>query len=224
MSYKTGLSAADDLLTTVEDLCSLGVSVMNKQGLSPELYIDMVTPQVKINEHVSRGLGWTVVNGLPNGEYALEHGGSDIGAKASMVLFPKSKRGIVILTNADNGARLHRLIIKESLDIGNDFMEIVSPTPILDRPVVDVSEQTLNEYAGTYLQPTGRVMEIAKDGKILNISGSGCPLIDLYPEAQNKFFGTEYKVQIVFEKDKASNAIKATLFEDGSQIMVLTKK
>ena len=42
MPYKTGVSAANNLLTTVKDYCKFGVFVMNGAGLSPTLFNDMV--------------------------------------------------------------------------------------------------------------------------------------------------------------------------------------
>ena len=77
--------------------------MINGAGLSASIYNDMINPQVTIREHYDRGLGWSVVKDLPDGEYALEHGGSDRGVRTIAILLPESKRGIVVLTNGDNG-------------------------------------------------------------------------------------------------------------------------
>jgi len=39
------------------------------------------------------------------------------------VLLPRSKRGIVVLTNGENGDQVYRNIIVESLDLGKEIME-----------------------------------------------------------------------------------------------------
>ncbi len=52
-SNKTGVSAADDLLTTIEDYCIFGIFVINGGGLSSTLFDKMVSPQsdIKNLEH-----------------------------------------------------------------------------------------------------------------------------------------------------------------------------
>ena len=73
MPYKTGVSAASDLLTTIEDYCKFGIYVMGGTGLSPTLFNEIVTPQSNIQKHSAFGLGWFIIKGLPNGEYAIYH-------------------------------------------------------------------------------------------------------------------------------------------------------
>lgn len=215
-SYKTGVSSADDLLTTVEDLCKLGVAVMNKKLIgNKQLYNDMITPHAKLGEGLGWGLGWQVISGLPSGEYALEHGGSDMGAKASVLLLPNSKRGIVILTNGDNGGSIIREVIKESFNIGKDIIETMNPTSSLPK-TVPVSRDILKEYEGTYLQPTGREMEIVLVDNNLFITGAGWPMIEMFPEAENKFFGVEYRVHLVFDKEDKR---KAVLYNEKGEII-----
>jgi CubicO group peptidase (beta-lactamase class C family) len=41
-SIETSVNAADDLITTIKDYCTLGIFVMNGAGLPDTLYADMV--------------------------------------------------------------------------------------------------------------------------------------------------------------------------------------
>ena len=118
MTKRTGISAADWLVTTVPDYTRFGVYVLQGGGLSNELYRDMTTPQVAKNAGVARdidgmGLGWEVIH-LSHGEYVLTHDGSDRGAKTLIMLLPKSNRGIVVFTNGENGRRVISNILKAS--------------------------------------------------------------------------------------------------------------
>jgi CubicO group peptidase (beta-lactamase class C family) len=223
VSYETGAGPADDLLTTVEDLCKLGIAVMNQKIVSGRLYEEMVTPQVKTGKNLGWGLGWQVVAGLPNGEYVIEHGGSDMGAKAGMIFLPKSKRGVVVLTNGDNGASIIRAIYKESLNIGKDILETMSPTTNLPK-IVPVSTAVLRQYAGTYLQPRGSEMEVRLDGNVLTISGSGVPIIELFPYAKDKFFDVEYQIEVWFERDGNGKVVKGGIYEGGKLSLPLVRK
>jgi len=197
--YQTGVSAADDLLTTIEDYCKFGIDVINGAGLSEALFNDMIILHVKMKEHYAMGLGWEVILDLPNGEYALEHGGSDQGVKTIAVLLPRSKRGLVVLTNGDNGMFVYNNIIKESIDIGENILEYMRGS--VAREAIVLPDEILNRYVGTYLDSYGRTLTVVKENSILILSGEGVPTVKLYPEAENKFFIKDFDVQFEFSED-----------------------
>ncbi|MEJ2629224.1 MAG: serine hydrolase [bacterium] len=200
-SYNTPVGAADDLLTTVEDYCKFGIEVMNGAGLSETLFNDMITPHVKMKEHYAKGLGWEIILDLPHGEYAVEHGGSDQGVKSIAVFLPKSKRGLVILTNGDNGMFVYNNIIKESIDMGEKILEYMKGSVV--RKAIVLPDEILNRYVGTYLDSYGRELFITKEDSVLKISGESIPTVNLYPEAKNKFFLKEFDVQFEFTEDNS---------------------
>ena len=125
---RTTACAADDLMTTVADLGRFAIYVMEQAGLSDSLYQEMVTPQVMISERSGYGLGWEVAPNLPNGEYALVHGGSDQGVRARLVVMPQSKRAFLAFANGDKGQQLlDRLMVKE-FEPGADLLsQIYAP-------------------------------------------------------------------------------------------------
>ncbi len=116
-------SAADFLKTTIEDYCKFGIAVIDGTGLTKEVFNEMVTPQVKVGKYESFGLGWDIMNNLSNGEYILFHTGSDAGTRTAVILFPQSRRGIVIFTNGDNGNKLIELVVLEYLELGNEILQ-----------------------------------------------------------------------------------------------------
>ncbi len=117
-------NAADDLLTTVEDYGKFLVSVMNGDGLSKAVFDEMVRHQVKTKENKYFGLGWEIYD-LGDGEYALSHGGSDEGVKTLVFLLPKSKQGLILFTNSDNGTNIYLRIITEYLkEAGRRIVDI----------------------------------------------------------------------------------------------------
>ncbi len=95
--------ASDDVLTTIEDYCLFGVNVMNGSGLTEEVYEDMLRLQAIAKTNEGFGLGWYIKQNFYKGEFALMHTGSDAGVAAKVILLPESGRGIVMLTNGDNG-------------------------------------------------------------------------------------------------------------------------
>jgi CubicO group peptidase (beta-lactamase class C family) len=125
-SYETlkrsDVSAADDLLITVEDYCKFGVDVLNGGGLSAALLKEMSTQQAHVKEHVDCGLGWLIVSGLPNNEYALVHTGSDRGVRTAVILLPNSRRGLIVFTNGDRGMEVIRNVVSRSLENGSQII------------------------------------------------------------------------------------------------------
>lgn len=117
-------NAADDLLTSVEDYGKFMLSVMNGDGFSKELYNEMLSRQVKRKENKYFGLGWEVYD-LGGGELALSHGGSDEGTKTIVFLLPKSKQGLIIFANSDNGIEVYLKLINDYLkDFGRQIIDI----------------------------------------------------------------------------------------------------
>ncbi len=118
-------SAADDLLTTVEDYSTFSVSVLKRTGLTKQVFREMSKPQTLVDsdKKLFWGLGWELVQDLSKGEYALYHGGSDRGVRTAVILLPKSSRGLILFTNGDKGGAVIRRMAAESLDVGKEIIE-----------------------------------------------------------------------------------------------------
>jgi CubicO group peptidase (beta-lactamase class C family) len=215
-----GVNSAALMLTTVEDYSKFMIYVMNGAGLSPSLYNDMIRPQVYVKEHIARGLGWGLVFDLPNGEFAIEHGGSNMGVKTTCIILPKSKRGVVVFTNSDNGVIVCNNVIKESLDEGQKILDITIG-PAFNPPIVKLSNEILEQYIGTYSRSdlNGWNIVIAKDGDFLRLSGDGLPIMDILPYAEEKFFVKGFGFQYEFIKDEANKVIKLNISENGKLLL-----
>lgn len=107
-------NAADDLLTTVEDYGNFLASVLNGDGLSENVITAMTSKQVSTGKNKYIGLAFEIYD-LGNGEYALSHGGSDNGCQTIAFLLPKTKQGLVIFTNVDDGYKVYEKIMTHYL-------------------------------------------------------------------------------------------------------------
>jgi CubicO group peptidase (beta-lactamase class C family) len=123
--------AANLLLTTIGDYSRFAVNVLKGAGLSREVYNDMVSPHPPSgnpssslkDEKLPFGLCWLLVRGLSNGEYALVHSGRNPGIATIVILLPQSKRGVVVLTNGENGDQVYKRVITQSLDLGKEIIQ-----------------------------------------------------------------------------------------------------
>jgi CubicO group peptidase (beta-lactamase class C family) len=117
-------NAADDLLTTIEDYGKFLVSIMNSEGLSQKVSDDMMTNQVETKNGKYFGLGFEIYD-LGNDQIALSHGGSDKGVQTIFFLFPKSKKGLLIFTNVDDGYKVYEKLLTHYLgENGKKIIEI----------------------------------------------------------------------------------------------------
>ncbi|PJB13403.1 MAG: serine hydrolase [Flavobacteriales bacterium CG_4_9_14_3_um_filter_40_17] len=117
-------NGADDLLTTIEDYGKFLVSVMNGVGLSEKVFNDMVTHQVETKNGKHFGLGFEIYN-FKNGDYALSHGGADNGVQTIVFIFPRTKKGLIIFTNVDDGYKVYEKILTHYLgEQGKEVIDI----------------------------------------------------------------------------------------------------
>ena len=124
-------NAADDLLTTVEDYGKFIVSVIKGEGLTRDVFAEMTSHQLRIKENKYFGLGWGIYDGVgAGGEYALAHSGSDKGVSTQVFLLPKSKQGLIILTNVDEGYKIYgALLIRYLGEPGRKIVDIEMKSP-----------------------------------------------------------------------------------------------
>ena len=218
ISIKTSVSAADDLITTVEDYCKLGIYTMNGLGLTDTLFADMTHEQVKVKENYYRALGWGLVKGLPNGEYALEHGGSDMGVRTMAIFLPKSKSGIVVMTNADNGTFVIDQVIRRALPYAARIQEIMNKGTATHTRIA-IADDLIKSHIGTYAQSNGQLIKLEQLGNAIKASGDGVPTMVFYPESNNKFFVEGYDVQFEFPDNNS-----LVVYEGGKQVLNVNRK
>lgn len=120
----TAANAADDLHTTIEDYGNFLAHILNGGNLSNNVYQEMMKRQIETRKNKYYGLGFVIYD-LGNGEYALSHGGNDTGTHCITVIFPKTKQGILIFTNVDDGYKVYDTLLSHYLgENGKKIIEI----------------------------------------------------------------------------------------------------
>ncbi|SNR15972.1 serine hydrolase [Tenacibaculum jejuense] len=120
----TSVNAAANLLTTTEDYSKFLVHLLNGAGISQSLYKEFVKPQSKEKEGIFWGLGMQILPNLKNNETVLMHTGGDYGTKTIALISLQSKKGIVILSNSENGMKIWQKLLQEYFpDFGNEIMD-----------------------------------------------------------------------------------------------------
>ena len=209
-------SAAAGLTTTIEDLSKFATEVLNGAHLSKSLYSEMIKTQSTINPNLQQGLGWRIINGLPNNEYALQHGGNDSGVAAIIVLLPKSKRGIIVLTNADNGLIMCNNVVRAAFPVGQEIIhKAYKSTKINESPsILKVPDSVLRKFTGRYKREDGVDVFVTLQDKGLVLRMSGIPLLNLLPETEASFFLMDLDAKVFFTKN-TDGAINSVSIKDG---------
>ena len=115
-------NASNLVLTTVEDYGKFAIAILKGNYLSPEVQNEMIQKQALLNNGNEVGLGWFLIKNLSNGGYTIYHSGSNRGQNTKIFLLPKSKKGIIIFTNGENGNKVCEKIISEYFDSGKEIL------------------------------------------------------------------------------------------------------
>lgn len=115
-------NASNLVLTTVEDYGKFGVAILKGNYLSHEVQNEMIQKQAMLENGIEVGLGWFMIKNLTDGGYVLYHSGSNRGQNTKIFLLPKSKKGIVIFTNGENGNKVCEKIISGYLESGKEIL------------------------------------------------------------------------------------------------------
>lgn len=117
-------NGADDLLTTIEDYGTFLIHIISENAFSDTIFKEMQENQVATKNGKHFGLGFEKYD-FKDGNYALSHGGADKGVQTIVFIFPKTKQGILIFTNVDDGYKVYEKILTHYLgDYGREIVEI----------------------------------------------------------------------------------------------------
>lgn len=117
-------NAADDLLTTVDDYARFLTLLINGSLLPRYLFDEMSASQVPSEKGKYFGLGLEIYDFGEEGK-VLAHGGADDGVRTIFFLIPKTKNGLLIVTNSDTGGNLYVDLVEHFLDqYGQKIMQV----------------------------------------------------------------------------------------------------
>lgn len=184
--------AAGGLWTTPTDLAKWALAITRTwKGEKNALFSKRIAAEMLTVQQPPYGLGVEVQGTGPSLEFS--HGGSNVGFRAQVVMFPAVGKGAVIMANGDRADWV----------IGNLIRSIASEYhwPALtqtEREVVPLNTTQLESLVGVYLLPPGPsgepvTYEISRNGNKLfaELKGLGYyPKYELFPSSATSFFST----------------------------------
>lgn len=121
LRQRTVANAAASLYTTSAEYARFVTAVLNGEGLKPETFNEMLSPQVSVDQRndlqasqkLSWGLGWGLQAG--EGDNVFWHWGDNGDFKCYVAAWPGAKKGLVYFTNSENGLSIAGEILQAGL-------------------------------------------------------------------------------------------------------------
>ena len=195
--------AAAGLWTTPSDLARFAIEIQKSRAgksnkvLSKEMTSEMLT--AVMGEY---GLGIGV--GREGRAATFSHGGSNEGFRCMMFAYAETGQGAVVMTNSDQGSALANEILRSiAAEYGwPDYR-------VKEKEVARVDPKLYADYAGVYLVQGLPISIIAADNRLFILAAPlGGDKVELFPEAETKFFMTVDDVTISFVKDESGKVIE----------------
>jgi CubicO group peptidase (beta-lactamase class C family) len=142
----------------------------------------------------------------------FEHGGVDEGFISQYYGSFEDGNGVVVMTNTANGG----LIIPE---IVNSVAKVYGFRDLNHSKIfkiIIVADSVLQSYTGQYELGPKFVITITKEGNSLFGQGTGQGKVQLFPEAQSKFFLKAADAEVEFVKDNKGDIVKLVLYQNGT--------
>ena len=184
--------AAAGLWTTASDLARFVITLQKtREGRSESILQQKSVEEMLRPVSASYGLGF-VVNER-NGVKLFNHGGSDAGFQA-VLMATVDGRGLIILTNSDNGSRI----------AGEIAMAVSAAYGLPDKPreraAIAMTEEALAKFAGEYETGVG-IVKIRVEGDHLLATVPGLGDAVLYAESADTFFSLGTVPDVRFAAD-----------------------
>ncbi|HEX8407240.1 MAG TPA: serine hydrolase, partial [Thermoanaerobaculia bacterium] len=196
-------STANDMLTFLA--AAIG---MTKSPLAAPMASMLATRRPAGGGGHEVALGWHIYTA--NDREIVWHNGGTGGYRTWVGFEPKSRTGVVVLSNASTGAGVD--------DIGRHLL--VPALPLLPAPTVrkevEVDPKLLDRYVGRYELAPNFILDITRDENRLFIQASGQPRFEMFPSGKHEFFLKVVDAQLTFELPAEGTATSVTLHQNGA--------
>jgi CubicO group peptidase (beta-lactamase class C family) len=206
------LPGAGALRSTVNDMLKFLDANLNEGksplGDAPAFMLKTRRPTGTPDQEIA--LGWMVEKKF--GDEIIWHNGGTGGYRSFMGFRPKTKIGVVVLSNTFTDAGVD--------DIGRHLLDSRFPTikPAAEHREIAIDQKLLDTYVGKYPLAPNFVLTITHEGDRLFAQATGQPKYQIFPEGPRAFFYKVVDAQITFEVDKTGRATKLVLHQNGNDL------
>lgn len=221
------LSGAGSVISTVDDLLLFDRAMKKRKLLSEKSWKKAVSGQVDVAPTMEYGYGWMIQKS--NGHEIIWHNGGMPGFLSANYIFRDADVTVIYLSNTD-------FVNADSMV--NQVARYMFNVDAVRRKPVQISEDILKRYEGTYLFMGDKYDITLKDGQLrYQIRGYNYPVNILVPTSENTFYiDGRYDVYITVPDELNSpvtyanlefNGQKLKFYKDGSEpktVMVIEEE
>src|ERR1044072_540272 len=206
--------AAAGLWTTPTDLAHLLIEIQKARLGKSRKVLSAKTTNLMLKPEIDNvALGWFVDG--KEGSARFSFSGANVGYKCRMVAYLNSGRGVVVMTNSENGAELTNEILR-SVAAEYDWPDF-HPR---ERIIVKVDPSVYDSYVGEYEIAPGLVLVVTREGdKLMSQatpvprppSAPAQPKSEMFPESETTFFVKDADAQFTFVRNDQGRVIQVTI-------------
>ena len=158
-------------------------------------------------------LGWQIFKGKET--EVIWHNGGTGGYRTWAGYEPRSRTGVVVLTNAGTAAGpddIGRHLLVPSSPLLQNFP---SQGPQKPRTQTTVDAAVFERYVGRYQLAPSAVLTITRDGTRFFVQLTGQPTFEIFAESEKDYFLKVVDAQLTFETDAQNKAVAVVLHQNG---------
>jgi CubicO group peptidase (beta-lactamase class C family) len=146
-----------------------------------------------------------------DGNSIIWHNGGTGGHRTYMGFDPKSRVGVVVLSNISTPAGQD--------DIGRHLLNASYPLlplkPPSEHTEITLDTKTFDRYVGSYQLAPTMLMAMSREGAVFYTQLTGQPKFQVFAESDRKFFLKVVDAQLTFDVDAQGVATQVTLHQNG---------
>jgi serine-type D-Ala-D-Ala carboxypeptidase/endopeptidase len=205
------LAGAGALRSTANDLliflaANLGYT---KTALSAAMEREVSIRRPTGDPQMEIAYAWHVLT--RDGKSVIWHNGGTGGYRTFMGYDPKSRVGVVVLSNTSTPAGPD--------DIGFHLLNAKFPLSKVEPPkehtTVTLESKVLDGYPGFYELGPNTFVTVTRDGERMFVQLTGQPKLEVFASAEKEFFLKVVDAQITFETDARGKATRLVLHQNG---------
>jgi D-alanyl-D-alanine-carboxypeptidase/D-alanyl-D-alanine-endopeptidase len=196
-------STANDLLTFLA--ANIGIE---KSPLAPSMAAMIAAHRPTGTPNLEIALGWHIWT--RDGHEIIWHNGGTGGYRTWIGFDPKSRTGVVVLSNTSTSAGAD--------DIGLHLLDPAFPLlqPAKQRQEVKVDATVLEKYTGRYQLAPNFIITITRDRDQLYAQATDQPRFEIFAESPREFFLKVVDAQLTFVVDANGLATSLVLHQNGN--------
>jgi serine-type D-Ala-D-Ala carboxypeptidase/endopeptidase len=191
-------SGVNDMLTFMA--ANLGYT---KSLLAPAVAIMLKVRRPTGQTGLEIAMGWHILT--TDGEEMVWHNGGTGGYRSFMGFNPKTRVGVVLLSNAGTVAGVD--------DIGRRLLDPSKP-----HKQATVDPKWFDGFVGHYQLAPNFILVISREGDRLFVQATGQPKFEIFPETDRDYFLKVVDAQITFVIDANGRAAELILHQNGRDL------